>query len=208
MSQPHSIDQYELDRYLCILRDIDTNTVQFRWASDNLARLLCSAAVAKLPHRKITVKTPVGIGEGVELATNVMGVPIYRAGQALVQAFLGVVPQAAVGSLLIQRNEETAQPKLFYKKFPHPLPPNAIILDPMLATAGSAIMAVNILKEHGYASDSIYFLGVVASQEGFDRLSQHIPTAHITVAAVDPRLTAMKYIDPGLGDYGDRYFGT
>ncbi len=198
----------EMERYLYILRDVSTTTEKFRWASDNLARLLCAAAVAKLPHRTLSVQTPVGIAEGQVLDTDVMGVPIYRAGQALVQAFLGVVPQAAVGSLLIQRDEATAEPKLFYKKFPHPLPTNAIILDPMLATAGSAIMAIDILRDHGYIPDQIHFLGVVASQEGYDRLATHIPEAHITVAAIDPHLTAMKYIDPGLGDYGDRYFGT
>jgi uracil phosphoribosyltransferase len=125
-----------------------------------------------------------------------------------VQAFLGVVPQAAVGSLLIQRDESTAQPKLFYKKFPDPLPDHAIILDPMLATAGSAVMAVKILKESGYAAESIFFVGVVAAQEGYDRLTRHIPEENITLSAIDPTLTELKYIDPGLGDYGDRYFGT
>jgi len=197
-----------MDRYLHILRDERTPTERFRWASDNLARLLCSIAVTTLPHRTEEVRTPIGKTEVAVLNADVMGVPIFRAGMALVESFINVVPQAAVGSLLIQRDESNAQPKLFYKKFPNPLPSHAIILDPMLATAGSAVMAVDILINDGYTPDRIYFVGVVASQEGYDRLARHIPANHITIAAIDPRLTPAKYIDPGLGDYGDRYFGT
>lgn len=197
-----------VNRYLHILRDRTTPTETFRWASDNLARILCSEAIAKLPHRTVEVSTPVGDTEGPILDTQLMAVPIYRAGQALVNAFLEVVPQAAVGSLLIQRDEATAEPKLFYKKFPNPLPPHAIILDPMLATAGSAVMAVQILREAGYATDAIYFMGVIAARPGYERLKEHIPEANITVGTIDPALNDRKYIDPGLGDYGDRYFGT
>lgn len=197
-----------LDRYLRILRDKTTHTSRFRWAADNLARLLCSQAIAKLPHRQTEVETPVGVGSGAVLDSQVMCVPIYRAGQALVPAFLEVLPEASVGSLLIQRDEKTALPMLIYQKFPPILPPFAIILDPMLATAGSAKMAVEILLQHGYTPKQLYFVGVIASSEGFEKLSEVIPSQHITVCQIDPHLTVEKFIDPGLGDFGDRYFGT
>ncbi len=202
------MNSHSTERFLSYLRDKNTDAVRFRWASDNLARLLCIEATGKLPHREIEIETPVGKATGERLDTDLMVLPIYRAGQSLVQAFLGVVPNAAVGSVLIQRNEETAQPKLYYKKLPHPLPKHVIILDPMLATAGSAVMAVNILKDEGYDAEQIYFAGVVAAQQGFNRLAEHIPEDHITIAAIDPMLNDKKYIVPGLGDYGDRYFGT
>ena len=148
-----------------------------------------------------------GVATGPSLSTKLMVVPIYRAGQSLVQPFLDTVPGAPVGALLIQRDEATAQPKLFYRKLAKPLPEYAVIVDPMLATAGSAVMAVSILQEAGYAVDKIHFLGVIASQEGYDRLAGILPKQNITLAAIDPELNEQKYIVPGLGDYGDRYFG-
>lgn len=201
-------NQFAMQRFLTYLRDQNTDAQTFRWASDNLSRLLCGEALSKLPHQQVEIETPVGMAEGRRLDAELMVVPIYRAGQSLVHAFLEVVPNAAVGSLLIQRDEQTAQPDLFYKKLVSPLPPFALILDPMLATAGSALLATKILKEEGYAAEQIYFVGVVAAREGFDRLAAEIPPGNITVAAVDPALNEKKYIVPGLGDYGDRYFGT
>jgi uracil phosphoribosyltransferase len=195
-------------RFLTFLRSERTDASTFRWASDNLARILCAEAIGKLPHRDVAIQTPVGPTMGRQLDTKLMVLPIYRAGQSLVQAFLGVAPDAAVGSVLIQRNEKTAEPKLYYKKLPKPLPEHVIILDPMLATAGSAVMAVDILKQEGYDAESIFFTGVVASQPGYDRLTEHIPAENMTIAAIDPELNEQKYIVPGLGDYGDRYFGT
>lgn len=196
-----------IERYLRFLRDKETDTAKFRWASDNLAQLLCAEALAKLPHATVEINTPVGTTTGPEIDVDLMVVPIYRAGQSLVQPFLAVVPGTPVGSLLIQRNEETAEPKLFYEKLPNPLPEYAVILDPMLATAGSAVMAVQVLKQAGYPSEKIHFLGVVASQVGYERLASLIPETNITLAAIDPELNEQKYIVPGLGDYGDRYFG-
>lgn len=200
----HRIKQY----YLTILRDINTNTRQFRRASDHLAALLCLEALSKLPSKPKSIQTPVGHSDGIQIEQDIMILPVYRAGQALVQPFINVVPDVQVGSLLIQRDEKTALPHLFYNKLPTPLPRQAVILDPMLATAGTAVMAVQIMKEAGYAPDKLYFMGVIAAQEGYNRLAAEIPAANITVAAIDPHLNSLKYIDPGLGDYGDRYFGT
>lgn len=202
------MNELALERYLRFLRDENTQTTTFRWASDNLARLLCAEALAKLPHETVNVKTPVGPTTGKQLSATLMVVPIYRAGQSLVAPFLEVAPGSPVGSLLIQRNEETAEPKLYYRKFPQPLPEFAVILDPMLATAGSAVMGCQIIREAGVAPENIHFVGVVASQEGYDRLRGIIPEKNITIAVIDPELNDQKYIVPGLGDYGDRYFGT
>ncbi len=202
------MDRLSLRRYLHILRDATTDTQTFRWASDNLSRLLCGEALAKLHHIEETVETPVGQSTGPRFGNNLMVVPVYRAGQSLVQAFFEAVPGVSIGSVLIQRDEETAQPKLFYRKLANPLPKHVIIVDPMLATAGTACMAVDILMEQGYEPDHIYFMGVIAAQAGFDRLAGKIPAEHITLAAIDPELNDRKYIVPGLGDYGDRYFGT
>jgi uracil phosphoribosyltransferase len=118
------------------------------------------------------------------------------------------IPGLPVGFIGIERDELTARPCLYYQKFPRALPGRAIILDPMLATGGSAGLAIATLRRLGYAPESIYFTGVLAAEEGFRSLSRLIPEAHITLAAIDPTLNHQKYIVPGLGDYGDRYYGT
>ena len=197
-----------MHRFLHTLRDKETGTADFRWASDNLARLLCADVLSRLPHREEQIETPVAPANGPVLDSDVMAIPIYRAGLSLVHAFIDVIPRAVIGSVLIQRNEETAEPVLIYKKLPPKLPRTAVILDPMLATAGSAVMTVDILLDSGYEVENIYFMGVVAAQEGYDRLARKIGEEHIAVAAIDPELNSKKYIVPGLGDYGDRYFGT
>ncbi len=196
-----------IQRYLHILRDKNTDTATFRWASDNLAKLLCAEALAKLPHEEVEVETPVGTAKGPRLTAELMVVPIYRAGQSLVQPFLDTAPGTPVGALLIQRDEATAEPKLYYRKLADPLPEYAVIVDPMLATAGSATLAAKVLQEAGYPVEKIHFLGVIASREGYSRLAEVLPEENITVAAIDPELNDRKYIVPGLGDYGDRYFG-
>ena len=118
------------------------------------------------------------------------------------------IPQIPVGFMGIERDGATAQPGAYYTKLPQQLPAKAIILDPMLATGGSACLAADTLIEAGYDAQDIYFTGVIASEEGLARLSGLIPRENITLAAIDPDLNELKYIVPGLGDYGDRYYGT
>jgi uracil phosphoribosyltransferase len=118
------------------------------------------------------------------------------------------VPNASVGILGIERTEDNSGVREYYKKFPTTKAQNVIILDPMLATGNSAILAVDFIKRMGYESKQIYFAGILASKEGFERLAESIPRENITLTAVDPELNDKKYIVPGLGDYGDRYFGT
>lgn len=178
---------------LSILRNRSTATADFRRTSDELARLLCAETLERL-------------GQGG--ADEMMLVPVLRAGLALLPAFATAVPDAPVAFIGIARDEHTAQPDLYYTRFPEVMPPRALIIDPMLATAGTACLVAELLMREGYAPEAIHFIGVLASEEGVERLAGVIPHANISVVAVDPELDARKFIVPGIGDYGDRYFGT
>lgn len=178
---------------LAILRDRKTATADFRRASDKLAQLLCAQTLARL-------------GQGA--ADEIMLVPVLRAGLALLPAFTTAAPNAPVAFIGIARDEQTAQPDLYYTRFPDVMPIRALIIDPMLATAGTARLVAELLMREGYSADDIHFVGVLAAREGVDRLAGVIPRANISVFAVDPELDARKFIVPGIGDYGDRYFGT
>ena len=180
------------DGLLAILRDRDTGTAEFRRASDELARLLCGETLRRLPTAD----------------DGLMLVPVLRAGLALLPAFASAIPGAPVAFVGIARDEDTAQPDLYYTRFPDAMPPRALIIDPMLATAGTACLVAELLMREGYSADDIHFVGVLASREGMGRLASVVPRANISVVAVDPELDARKFIVPGLGDYGDRYFGT
>ena len=178
---------------LAILRDRSTDTADFRITSDELTRLMCVETLKRLSQ-----------GD----ADDVMLVPVLRAGLALLPAFTSVIPSAPVAFIGVARDEETAQPDLYYTRFPEVMPPTALIIDPMLATAGTACLVAELLMREGYAPESIHFVGVLAAREGMERLAGVIPRANISVVAVDPELDARKFIVPGIGDYGDRYFGT
>ena len=178
---------------LTTLRHRSTGTADFRGASDELAQVLCADTLARL---------------GNDSAGGLMLVPVLRAGLALLPAFTTAIPNSPVAFIGIARDEQTAQPDLYYTRFPETMPPRALIIDPMLATAGTACLVAELLMREGFSADSIHFVGVLASQEGMDRLASVIPRANISVVAVDPELDAQKFIVPGIGDYGDRYFGT
>ena len=185
---------------LLALRDRSAPTSEFRRASDEIARLLCDETMQKLGcEESATALTPSG---------GVMIVPILRAALSLLPAFTLMMPDAPVGIVGVERDESTALPRLYYKKFPSGLPRCAIILDPMLATGGTACLAAELLIKEGLEADDIYFSGVLAAPEGLDSLSAIIPRSNITLVAVDSGLDTQKFIVPGLGDYGDRYYGT
>lgn len=193
---------------LSTLRDRNTATAEFRRASDLLAPLLCAKALDKLADAPTAIETPLGAAPGLEMPRDILLVPVLRAGLALLPAFMRALPESPVAMLGVQRDEATAQPLEYYSKLPDRLPGRAIILDPMLATAGTACLAAGKLLDAGLRSQSIYYAGVIAAQEGLERLARLIPSDNITVVAVDPHLDRRKFIVPGLGDYGDRYFGT
>ena len=178
---------------LATLRDRSTGTADFRKASDELAQVLCTETLERLRRED---------GQGLML------VPVLRAGLALLPAFTSAILDAPVAFIGIARDEQTAQPDLYYTRFPEAMPPRALIIDPMLATAGTACLVAELLMREGFSADAIHFVGVLASREGMDRLASVIPRANISVVAVDPELDAQKFIVPGIGDYGDRYFGT
>ena len=196
------------DILLSVLRDKNTGTADFRRASDQLAHLVSAETLAKLGTSIDGIETPIGTASGYSRPGDVMLVPIVRAALSILPAFLAMVPAAPVAFLGIERDESTALPNIYYRKFPQTLPRNAVIIDPMLATGGSAMMAVDILAAQGLEFENIYFTGVVAAKHGLDALAGKIPHSNITVVAVDPDLNDKKYIVPGLGDYGDRYYGT
>ena len=196
------------DILLTILRDKRASTAEFRRASDNLSYILCSEAISKLADREVVVETPLGEASGVAMPDDVMIVPILRSAMSILPAFIHALPDAPVGIVGAQRDEDTAAPSLYYKRFPPTMPRRAIILDPMLGTGGTACLVARLLMEEGVIPDDIHFAGVLAAPEGIDRLAEVIPRENITTLAVDPDgLTASNFITPGLGDYGDRYYG-
>merc|ERR1719230_1422080 len=150
-----------------------------------------------------------GVGWGLPYMNNICGVDIVRSGGILLEAVRKVAPDSKTAKILIQRDEETALPKLFYSK----LPPNVaelsvILCDPMLATGGSALTAIDVLKEAGVKEESILFINVVSCPEGLKALAEKAPGVRILTAGVDAGLNEKFFIVPGLGDFGDRYYGT
>ncbi len=199
--------QHEL---LSVLRDRTAPTASFRSASDRLGRVLSARFLSRLEvdcscATEDRVPRP---AKDVQDFADFLIVPVMRAGLALVPAFTELMPGAPVGIVGIERDEETAKPGLYYEKLPAASTNRAVIVDPMLATGGSACLVASLLMRRGYERDNIYFVGVLAAPEGMDRLSRVIPRANIIVAAVDQGLDDSYFIVPGLGDYGDRYYGT
>lgn len=197
------------DILLTILRNRDTSTAEFRRASDKLSYILCAEVISKLADRRVRIETPLEETDGLALPDDVMLVPIIRAAMAILPAFTDMLSDAPVGIVGVERDEQTAMPSLYYKKFPRELPRRAVIIDPMLGTAGTSTLAAQLLIEEGIQPDNVHFAGVLAAPEGIDRLAQTIPRSNITVLAVDSDgLNAQYFITPGLGDFGDRYYGT
>lgn len=194
---------------LTVLRNKNTSTADFRRASDKLSYMLCAEVISKLADKCVRIETPLDEADGVAPPEDVMLVPVLRAAMAILHAFTEMLPDAPVGIVGVERDEETALPRLYYKKFPSELPRRAVIIDPMLGTAGTSRLVARLLIEKGLKPEDIYFAGVLAAPVGIDRLASVIPRANITVLAVDPDgLNARNFITPGLGDYGDRYYGT
>lgn len=189
------------------LRDRDTEPKRFRELVDEITTLLLYEATLDLPVRDVEVETPITHTTGFELEYNIGFVPILRAGLGMVPAALGLVPLAQVWHLGIYREHDTRMPVEYYNKLPEDLNIDvALVLDPMLATGGSAVAAVDVLKLRNLRS--VKFVGLIAAPEGVETLSSAHPDVSIHVAAVDSHLNEQAYIVPGLGDAGDRQFGT
>ena len=188
------------------LRDEKTPIEGFRQAAHQLAALLAAEASALATEEPKMVKTPLGQAEGASISQRVVLVPILRAGLILVPAFLKYFPQATIGLIGIRREEATAKPQFYYENIPDLKPTDLVfILDPMIATGGSALLAINHLIKKG--ATQLALIGIVGSSEGLEKIESEYPDLTMIVAAEDPELNSRKYIVPGLGDFGDRYFG-
>lgn len=203
----HLIDHPLVAHYLTRLRDRDTTPDEFREASDKIITLLLYEATRTLRTRTFEITTPIEPTAGTAIADRVVAVPILRAGLGLMGPVLDLLPQVTVGYIGLERDERTAVASRYYVKLPPDIQGKTVLLlDPMLATGGSATKAVEILKEHSPAS--VRLICVVAAPEGIMALQEAHPDVDIFAAARDRQLNAQKYIMPGLGDYGDRLFGT
>jgi uracil phosphoribosyltransferase len=193
--------------HLAGIRAASTPSHEFRRQLNHLARMLFLEATRELPVREISVQTPLTSTHGSQLARPLVFVPILRAGLGLLDGILPLVPEAVVAHVGIRRNEETALPHAYYANLPSSLPQaDVFLLDPMLATGGSACEAARQLKEAGAAR--ITLICVVSCPEGLAAMARTHPDIPVFTAAIDDGLNERSYIVPGLGDAGDRYFGT
>lgn len=194
---------------ITVLRDKNTSIEQFRQATDLLGTVLAVESDALFPKKTLFVDTPLARTHGVRFKHEPVLIPILRSGLVLLPPFMRFHPGATVGFIGARRDEVTAIPELYYRKLPAFTPENPILLlDPMIATGGSAILAVNVLKEAGAEEKQITLIAFIASPEGVTHFQQECPEAGLVVAQVDEGLDVHKRIIPGLGDFGDRYFGT
>jgi uracil phosphoribosyltransferase len=192
---------------LVSLRDTSTPTGQFRRLAHRVGVLVATEATRDLPTTPVTVNTPLERTTGQQLATDIVVVAVLRAGLSLVDSVLELVPNARVGHVGLKRDEATALASKYSSHLPPSLADSVVLLvDPMLATGGSAIMAVDVLKEAG--ATRIRLLCVVAAPEGVAALAAAHPDVDVYTPALDRELNAKKYIMPGLGDFGDRLYGT
>ena len=192
---------------LSALRAQDTSTGEFRRNLQNLSMILLAEAARTWATFPVDIETPLRACEGAALARPVALVPILRAGLGMLDGMLRVLPDAPVGHLGLYRDEATLRPVTYYSRLPKNVDEaTVLLLDPMLATGQSAAAAVSILKSHG--AHAISFVSVVACPAGIAHLQSAHPEVPIITAAIDPELNNVGYIVPGLGDAGDRYFGT
>jgi len=194
------------EEVLAGLREKDTPPEAFRRLAHRVALLLAAEGTRGLALRDGTVETPLEAAPVKRLASAVVALPILRAGLGMLTAFLEIAPEAAVGYLGLERNEETAVARRYYDKVPEVGGADVFVLDPMLATGGSAAMAAEALR--GRSARSLSLLSIVAAPEGVAHLERVAPDMEIHVAALDRGLNARKYILPGLGDFGDRLYGS
>jgi len=207
MKNFYLVENHLVKRDLSILRDKDVREYQFRLALDRISSVLAIEVSRELKLEEITVSTPLELTTGFRFKDEIVLMPVLRAGLAMVNSFLNFFPEGKVGHIGLQRNEETLQPVDYYFKTPNNVSTAKIlVLDPMLATGGSASAAIGFLKERG-ARDCI-FVCLIAAPEGVSKLNGEHPDIKIFCAGLDRELNGKGYILPGLGDAGDRTFGT
>jgi uracil phosphoribosyltransferase len=196
-----------LTHKLTHLRRKETVTKEFRETLEEIAGLMAYEITRDLPQKNITVETPLGKCRTQELARDVVLIPVLRAGLGMVNGIANLIPSARVGHIGMYRDHETLEPVTYYSKFPEKLSDAIVmVLDPMLATGGSSSGAIQVLKDHGAAT--IKLVCVVGTPEGVERIAKDHPDVQIYLAGLDEKLNENGYIVPGLGDAGDRLFGT
>ena len=198
-----------LQHKLSILRDVNTGVKEFREAVGEIAALMCYEATRNLPTKEVEIQTPVAKATVRVLAGKKLAiVPILRAGLGMVDSMISLIPSAKVGHIGLFRDPETHEPVKYYCKMPPDISERQVfIVNPMLATGGSAIAAIDVLKNE-YGCKSITLMNIIAAPEGIDAVAKAHPDIDIIVTAVDQCLNEHAYIVPGLGDCGDRIFGT
>ncbi|OJJ43704.1 hypothetical protein ASPZODRAFT_154228 [Penicilliopsis zonata CBS 506.65] len=198
----------QLIALLTMIRDKKTTRADFIFYSNRIIRLLVEEGLNHLPVIEHPVTTPVGRTYlGVKFQGKICGVSIMRAGEAMEQGLRDCCRSVRIGKILIQRDEETCKPKLFYEKLPSDIAQRwVLLLDPMFATGGSATLAVEVLKAKGVPEEHILFLNLIASPSGVADFAERFPSLRVVSAFIDQGLDEKKYIIPGLGDFGDRYY--
>jgi uracil phosphoribosyltransferase len=203
----HLVDHPLVHDALVNLRDRHTIPEGFRSAATRISVLLAAEALRDLPSALVTVDTPIGPAEGRAVTADIVVVPVLRAGLGMLGAVLELVPRASVGHIGLQRDELTAVASQYYEKLPLRLDTSVVLMiDPMLATGGSAVAALDVLRRAG--ARRVRIVCIVAAPEGIALVERHHPGVDIYTPAIDRGLDERKFIVPGLGDFGDRLYGT
>lgn len=203
----HLVEHPLVHDALAELRDSRTEPPAFRRAANRISVLLAAEALRDVPSRTITVTTPLGPAEGRAVQGDVVVVPVLRAGLGMLDAVLELLPGARVGHIGLQRDESTAIASRYYSKLPPGIASSYVLMiDPMLATGGSAVAAIDLLKAAG--ATTIRTICIVAAPDGVELVERHHPDVIVYTPVVDRDLNSQKYIVPGLGDFGDRLYGT
>ncbi|KAK0099648.1 Uracil phosphoribosyltransferase, synthesizes UMP from uracil, variant 2 [Cadophora gregata] len=205
----HTLSQTpQLIALLTMIRSKTTDRADFIFYSNRIIRLLVEEGLNHLPVVEHTITTPVGrTYAGVQFQGKICGVSIMRAGEAMEEGLRNCCRSVRIGKILIQRDEETCKPKLFYDKLPEDISDRwVLLLDPMFATGGSATMAVDVLISRGVPEERILFLNLIASPEGIEIFAKKFPKLRVITAFIDQGLDEKNYIVPGLGDFGDRFY--
>ena len=208
MAAVHVLDHPLIQHKLAILRNAETGVKEFRELVSEIAGLMCYEATRNLPTIDVEVQTPVAVANCKMLAGKKLAIiPILRAGLGMVDSMVDMIPSAKVGHIGLYRDPETNQPVEYYCKLPEDIGSRQVfVVDPMLATGGSAIAAIDFLKQHG--CKQIIMMNIIGCPEGVKAVQDAHPDVDIYVAAIDEKLNDHAYIIPGLGDAGDRIFGT
>jgi uracil phosphoribosyltransferase len=203
----HLVDHPLVQDTLLVLRSQHTPAEVFRRMATRISVLLAAEALRDLPTEPCTVTSPMGPAQGRRIGADVVVVPVLRAGLGMLDAVLELLPSARVGHIGLQRDEMTAVASQYYSKLPASLDSSFVLMvDPMLATGGSAVAALDLLRHAG--ARRVHMICIVAAPDGVALVERHHPDVHVFTPVVDQGLNAHKFIVPGLGDFGDRLYGT